>query len=278
VTSLADALQSGRLSGRVWLYSNYHCNLRCTYCLTESAPAVPRRELGRERMVALGREARELGFSALGVTGGEPFLLDYMPALVGRLADELPTIVLSNGTVFNARRLREIEPLADKPVALQISLDRPDPEPNDVMRGPENFARVVDAVPELVRRGIRVRIATTLEDPDAADPHEMARLCELHRALGVPDEDHVVRPIVRRGRAQINELGVAAGLEELEPELTITADGAFYSPFAPTVAGGRLDTDLLVTRAIQPLATPAEALARIVVDRPPGEDAALGIR
>jgi len=278
VTALADALRSGRLSDRVWLYSNYHCNLRCTYCLTESAPAVPRRELGGERMVALGREARELGFGALGVTGGEPFLLEYMPALVGRLADELPTLVLSNGTVFNARRLRQIEALAGKPVALQISLDRPDPEPNDVMRGPENFARVVAAVPELVRRGIHVRIATTLADPDAADHDEMARLCELHRALGVPDEDHVVRPIVRRGRAQINELGVAAGVGELDPELTITADGAFYSPFAPTVAGGRLDTDLLVTRAIQPLATPAEALARIVAGRSPGDDASLGIR
>jgi MoaA/NifB/PqqE/SkfB family radical SAM enzyme len=278
VTALADALESGRISGRVWLYSNYHCNLRCAYCLTESAPAVPRRELGRERMVALAREARALGFSALGVTGGEPFLLDHMPALVGRLADELPTLVLSNGTVFNARRLRELETLAGKPVALQISLDRPDPEPNDVMRGPENFARVVAAVPELVRRGIRVRIATTLEDPEAADRAEMARLCELHRTLGVPDEDHVVRPIVRRGRAQINELGVAAGVAELDPELTITADGAFYSPFAPTVAGGRLDTDLLVTRAIQPLATPADALARIVAGRPPGEDATLGIR
>jgi MoaA/NifB/PqqE/SkfB family radical SAM enzyme len=278
VTALADALEKGRISGRVWLYSNYHCNLRCTYCLTESAPAVPRRELGRERMVALAAEAHALGFNALGVTGGEPFLLDYMPALVGRLADELPTLVLSNGTVFNARRLREIEALAGKPVALQISLDRPDPEPNDSMRGPENFARVVAAVPELVRRGIRVRIATTLENPDAADPDEMARLCELHRTLGVPDEDHVVRPIVRRGRAEINELGVAAGAAELDPELTITADGAFYSPFAPTVAGGRLDTDLLVTRAIRPLATPAEALARIVAGRPPGEDASLGIR
>lgn len=278
MTALADALESGRLADRVWLYSNYHCNLRCTYCLTESAPTVPRRELGRERMLALAREARELGFTALGVTGGEPFLLDYMPELVGGLADELPTLVLSNGTVFNARRLRELEPLAGKPVALQISLDRPDPEPNDDMRGPENFARVVAAVPELVRRGIRVRIATTLEDPDAADRDEMARLCELHRALGVPDEDHVVRPIVRRGRAQVNHLGVAAGVAELDAELTITADGAFYSPFAPTVAGGRLDTDLLVTRAIEPLATPAEAIARIVEDRPPGEDASLGIR
>jgi MoaA/NifB/PqqE/SkfB family radical SAM enzyme len=278
VTALADALRSGRLSDRVWLYSNYHCNLRCTYCLTESAPAVPRRELGRERMVALAREARELGFGALGVTGGEPFLLEYMPALVGRLADELPTLVLSNGTVFNARRLHEIEALAGKPVALQISLDRPDPEPNDVMRGPENFARVVAAVPELVRRGIRVRIATTLEDPDAADPDEMARLCELHRALGVPDEDHVVRPIVRRGRAQVNALGVAAGVAELDPELTITADGAFLHPFAPTVEHGRTDLDLLISRQTAPLHVAAERFLRVAAGLPAGADVVRNIR
>jgi hypothetical protein len=39
-----------------------------------------------------------------------------------------------------------------------------------------------------------------------------------------------------------------------------------------------LDTDLLVTRTTEPLATPATALARIVEGRPPGDDAGLGIR
>jgi hypothetical protein len=44
-----------------------------------------------------------------------------------------------------------------------------------------------------VERGIGVKIATTLEDPAAVDPDERERLCELHRSLGIPDEDHVVR-------------------------------------------------------------------------------------
>ena len=123
-----------------------------------------------------------------------------------------------------------------------------------------------------------MRIATTLEDPEAADPHEMERLCELHRSLGVPDEYHVVRPIINRGRAQSNDMGVLAGFEQLEPELTLTADGAFYSPFGPTVRGGRLDTDLLVSRTTEPVRAPAEMLARIVEGHPPGSDASLGIR
>ena len=278
MSALAVSLEAGRLTPRVWFYANYHCNLRCSYCLTESGPGVPRRELGPERMLALAREARDLGFTELGVTGGEPFLLDYLPELLGEMARILPVLVLSNATVFNARRLRALEPLADLPVRIQISLDHPDPVENDAMRGPENFAKVVRAVPELIARGIGVRIATTLEDPDAVDPAESERLCALHRSLGVPDEDHVVRPIIRRGRADTGDLGVAAGFEQLDPELTITADGAFASPFGPTVRGGRMDTDLLVTRTIAPLRGPAEALAGVVEGSPPGTDTRLGIR
>ena len=277
MTAVAEKIAEGQIGGRLWFYANYHCNLRCTYCLTESAPEVDRRELGQERIIECAREGRELGFTALGVTGGEPFVLDYMPALIARLGSELPTVVLSNATAFNARRLREMEPLADLPVHVQISLDHPDPEDNDEMRGPENFRKVVEAVPKLVERGIGVRIATTLEDPEAADPHEMERLCELHRSMGIPDEDHVVRPIISRGRARSNVMGVPAGFEQLEPELTLTADGAFYSPFAPTVRGGKLDTDLLVSRTTTPVRAPAATLARIVENRPAGNDASIGI-
>jgi len=278
VSALAEAIASGTLDGRMWFYANYHCNLQCSYCLTESGPLVKRRELGREAILEQAREAKELGFTAYGVTGGEPFILDYMPELVAELGRELPTIVLSNATLFNERRLRELEPLADLPVHIQISLDHPDPIENDAMRGPENFRKVVDAIPKLVERGIGVRIATTLEDPDAADPEERERLCELHRSMGIPDEDHVVRPIINRGRATSNDMGLLAGFEQLEPELTLTSDGAFYSPFAPTVRGGRLDTDLLVSRTTSPVSAAAEALVRIAEDLPPGNDASIGIR
>jgi MoaA/NifB/PqqE/SkfB family radical SAM enzyme len=278
MSAIAEAIDAGTVGGRLWFYANYHCNLQCTYCLTESGPLVPRRELAADAILARGREAQALGFTAFGVTGGEPFIRDDMPGLVAELGRRLPTVVLSNGTLFNDRRLRALEPLADLPVHVQISLDHPEPVDNDAMRGPENFARVLDAIPRLVERGIGVRIATTLEDPDAVDPDERDRLCELHRSLGIPDEDHVVRPIINRGRAATNDLGLPAGFEQLEPELTLTADGAFYSPFGPTVRGGRMDTDLLVSRTTAPLDRPADALLRIAGELPDGHDASIGIR
>ena len=260
MSGVAQAVAGGQIGGRVWLYANYHCNLTCTYCLTESAPAVPRRELPIDRLPQIAAEAREQGFTALGVTGGEPFLVPGLPGALSAMAAELPTLVLSNGTLFTRRLLARMAPLAELDFAVQISLDSADPVANDEMRGPRNFARVVEAIPRLREMGIRVRIATTTDGMEAA---ALARLCDLHRALGVADEDHVVRPIVRRGRAASHGLGVEAQLGDLPAELTITAEGAFWSPFGPTVHGGRLDTDLLLTRTTRPLSVPAAALLRV---------------
>ncbi len=170
MSAVAEAIAQGRVGERVWLYSNYHCNLRCTYCLTESAPGVARRLLGPQTILERAREARGLGFTGVGITGGEPFLLDWMAELLAELAHVLPVIVLSNATLFTGRRLAALEPLAGLPIHIQISLDSAEAQANDEMRGPENFAKPVAAIPALVRRGIGVRLATTLEDPASHDP------------------------------------------------------------------------------------------------------------
>jgi MoaA/NifB/PqqE/SkfB family radical SAM enzyme len=275
VSAFEAAIDDGRIGERVWLYSNYHCNLRCSYCLTESAPEVARRSLEAGEMIEVAEQARALGFRGLGVTGGEPFLVREMPELLGELARRLPVIVLTNATLFTEKLLARMRRLAGGRVTVQVSLDSAEPDVNDEMRAPRNFEKVVAAIPKLVEAGVPVRIATT---GDHNTPAQMERLCALHRSLGVPDADHVVRPIVRRGRALEGELGVVAEAKDLEPELTLTADGAFWSPFAPTVHGGRLDTDLLVSRRRLPLEGPARTLLALADAAPEGRDTTLNIR
>ncbi len=275
MSQVAEAVVEGTLPGRVWLYSNYNCNLACNYCLTESSPQSARRELTGKQMVEVATEARALGFTGLGVTGGEPFLRPDLPEILLQLADILPVVVLTNATLFNETRRERLRPLAGAAIQMQVSLDRPDPIVNDEMRGPGNFAKVVEAIPVLIDMGIHVRIATTAEHFEEDD---RVRLCELHRRLGISDDDHIVRPVVRRGRAVDFDMGVEAGAPDLPAELTITADGAFWSPFGPTVRQGELDLDLLVTRTTRPLATPASALLRLVEGRPRGGDTQLNIR
>jgi MoaA/NifB/PqqE/SkfB family radical SAM enzyme len=222
-------------------------------------------------MIGLAEEARELGFGSLGVTGGELFMLPDAAETLVELGSLLPTVALTNGTLFTDRVLARLEPLADLDVELQISLDSPDPLRNDALRGPENFAKVAEAIPKLVERDIDVRIATTVDDQSE---EELSRLCELHRSWGITDDDHIVRGIVRRGRAELESMGVEPGPMDILPELTITADGAFLHAFAPTVRNGVTDIDLLVSRQVTPLAAALRRFLGVVADQPVGTDAA----
>jgi MoaA/NifB/PqqE/SkfB family radical SAM enzyme len=273
---IGEAVAEGRMGDRLWLYATYHCNLACIYCLTESHPRIAdRRTLPRETLVRAAHEAKELGYASVGLTGGEVFMLPRFAETVAEVAAVLPTIALTNATLFTERVLSSLEPLAELDAALQISLDSDRPARNDALRGPENFARVVEAVPRLTQRGIRVRIQTTVDDQE---PEELARLCALHRAWGIPDEDHIVRPVVRRGRAAVKGMGIEPGPFDILPELTLTADGAFLHPFAPTVRHGVTDLDGLVSRQVLPLEVPTRKLLRIVADQPVGDDVVRNIR
>ena len=274
--AIETAIADDRMGDRLWLYATYHCNLACIYCLTESHPRIAdRRRLPDDAMVRAAEEARELGFGCVGITGGETFMLPSFPETLATIAAILPTVALTNATLFTDGVLERLEPLAGADAALQVSLDSDVPERNDGLRGPGNFAKVVDAVPKLVERGIRVRIATTVEDQDSG---ELERVCRLHRSWGIPDDDHIVRSVVRRGRAAVEGMGVVPGEHDILPELTLTADGAFMHPFAPTVRHGVTDLDLLVSRQIAPLEVPAAAFLRIVADQPIGADVVRNIR
>jgi MoaA/NifB/PqqE/SkfB family radical SAM enzyme len=226
-------------------------------------------------VLEIARGARDLGFTALGVTGGEPFLLPWMPEAIADLADLLPTVVNSNGSLFTPRVLERMKVLADRDAAVQLSLDHPDTERNNANRAPDDHQRVQIAVRALQAIGVRVRIATTT---DGLESTALERLMSLVAELGIPEEDHIIRPVVQRGQAALESMGVPVTEADLPPELTIAATGAYWSAFGPTVRNGRMDTDLLLTRTTRPLATPAAVLLRLVRKMPPGEDARLGIR
>ena len=274
--TIAQAVASGELPGRVWLYSNYNCNLACSYCLTESSPHSERRMLTPELMRTVATEAAALGFSDLGVTGGEPFLLPWLTETVVEMSRSLPVVVNTNGTLFGGDRLDRVAVLAESQVALQISLDSHLPEVNDAARGEDNFRKVIEAVPRLVEFGVEVRIATTTSGP--LDDVALDPLRELVASLGVTADHHVVRPIVRRGRADDLGIGLQAGARDIPSELTITADGAFWGSFAPTVQNDVLDIDLLLTRTVLPLSIPAGVLLALLRADPSGPGSSLGIR
>src|SRR6476620_10428679 len=88
------------VGSRLWLYTNFDCNLRCDYCCVRSSPKAPRRALGLERVRRIASEAVTLGVGEIFLTGGEPFLLGDIGDILIACAAAAPTTVLTNGMLL----------------------------------------------------------------------------------------------------------------------------------------------------------------------------------
>ena len=86
----SDNVDERPLGDRLWLYTNFDCNLRCDYCCVRSSPTAPRRALGLERVRRIAREAPALGVREIFVTGGEPFLLPDIGEILRALRRRRP--------------------------------------------------------------------------------------------------------------------------------------------------------------------------------------------
>jgi pyruvate-formate lyase-activating enzyme len=240
------------LGSRLWLYTNFDCNLRCDYCCVRSSPVAPRRELGLERVERIAREAPELGVKEIFVTGGEPFRLEDIDQILLACASAAPTTVLTNGMLFTGRRGESLKALPRDRIVLQISLDSSTPHRHDLHRGPGTWARTREGIQHARELGFRVRLAATVSTD--AEAEEFRQFLDRER---IAEEDRVIRRIALRGAASE---GVAVTRSDLVPEVTITAEGIYWHPV------GAEDNDLLVTRDIFPLSE-SFAVVRRAFDR-----------
>jgi organic radical activating enzyme len=236
------------VGSRLWLYTNFDCNLHCDYCCVRSSPTAPRRELGLARVQQISREAAELRVKEIFVTGGEPFLLEDIGEILIACAEAAPTTVLTNGMLFSKRRLETLRVLPRDRVVLQISLDSATPDLHDFHRGTGTWARTREGVQQARALGYRVRLAATVSTD--AEAKEFRHFLDKEK---VAEEDRVIRRIALRGVASD---GVAIGRGDLVPEVTITAEGVYWHPV------GAEDNDLLVTREIFPLSASFAAVRR----------------
>ena len=249
---------------RLWIYSNFGCNLACGYCVVASSPHARPRELPGERFRALVDEAVHEGFAEIYVTGGEPFVHPEIVSLIEYAADRLPTVVLTNAMLFTGRRRRELARLAGCPdLVLQSSIDGARAATHDRWRGAGSWERAMAGLRYAASLGLPLRVAMT-QTPDNAD--EVDALRDALAELGISGEDVAVRPLVARGLAAPGEAAGPVGAIEVSdavmvPELTITADGAHWHPVGADLASS---PDFLVVPGAD--VTLADA-KRLVIER-----------
>ncbi len=212
---------------RLWAYTNFHCNLACTYCCAESSPKANARNLDPAIARQAFTEFADSGGKELLLTGGEPFLHPQLDEIV-RAGEGLERTILTNAMVFGKGRRRQMLEEMDRSVLLQVSLDSATAELHDAQRGAGSWAKAMVGIGEAHELGFRVRIAATMYDEDPTRVEELhARLDEI----GIDHEDRVIRPVAAEGFA---DTGIHVSIDNLEPEPTITADGAWWHPVAVT--------------------------------------------
>lgn len=249
-TDLNTTLQSCEapaLLWKLWIYTNYDCNLRCSYCVAKSSPNAPRRALGLVNVQHLVDEAVALGFSDVYFTGGEPFILNDIYEMLAYSSARIKTTVLTNAMLLRGQRLEKLCAINNDNLVVQVSLDGGNAEDNDAYRGKGAWAKTVEGIRLLQERGFRVRLSTT------ETPVNSARLHEVHafrEQLGIPAEDHFIRPLAKRG---YSKEGLELSMDNLMPEVTVNLDGVFWHPLST-------DTDMQVSKKIFPLATSVQRI------------------
>jgi hypothetical protein len=225
---------------RLWLYTNFDCNLACDYCCVRSSPRTEPNALPLEDVQRIADEAPGAGVRELLLTGGEPFLRADIDRLLHACAAVLPTTVLTNGLLFAGKRRLVLRTLPRNRVVFQISLDSPTPALHDRHRGEGTWEKARAGIAIARQEGFRVRLAATVADAEAE--RDFQAFVEQE---GIPEEDCVLRRVALRGFA---EEGVALSRADLVPEVTLTREGVYWHPVGAT------DPDFFVSAQRFPVA------------------------
>jgi MoaA/NifB/PqqE/SkfB family radical SAM enzyme len=247
------------LAWKLWIYTNFDCNLSCSYCVAESTPRAPRNAIGLENAQRLVDEALALGMKELFFTGGEPFILEDIYAMLAYASARLKTTVLTNAMLFNSRRLARLLEITNPNLWVQVSLDGGRADHHNAYRGAGSWTKTVEGIRTLQDNGFNLRLSTTETPVNSAYLDELR---EFRRSLGIADEDHFIRPLARRG---FSSEGLEVGPSTLVPELTVTINGVFWHPLASPSS-----RDMLVTEEIFPLSAAVSCVQKNLAAQPDG--------
>ena len=242
------------LSSRLWVYTNYECNLSCSYCIVKSHPKAEPRAIGLDIFERLLDEALPLGFDELYLTGGEPFIHPCIFDLLDYAVQRISTTVLTNATLFTPRRMERLKALPAGSLTLQVSVDSARPDRNDLYRGSGSWLQTMRGVDVLLTQGFKVRIGgTATPESDGGE----AALVDFFSAKGIDKDDDVfVRPLLRRG---FSKRGKDLCADRVLPEVCVDRDGVYWHPLST-------DPDFQVTGEIFPFSQ-AVGLIRSEMDR-----------
>ena len=190
----------------------YRCNAKCNMCDVWHYPTKPAEEIGLDVI----RKLPEMFF--VNITGGEPFIRQDFPEIVGELRKKAQRIVISTNGFFTDRIIELCKKFPD--TGIRISIEG-SPESNDRIRGiPDGYRRTQNTLHKLQEIGLKdIGFAMTVQDLNCKDLpglYEMAKKLDYEFATATLHNSHYFHKLDNRIE---NKAAVMAEFERLIKEL-----------------------------------------------------------
>ena len=177
-SNLADFNARGiRFSAPLFIYWDFtrRCNLMCTHCFNEASAGGASPSFSE--LCRYIDDFANCGVFDVVLAGGEPFLYPKFPEFIEAIHDSglTTSVVATNGTCL---RDEVLERLSGKIGVLQISLDGPDAETHETIRGVKGcFRQTLDGIARAAHHGHKIRVAFTITRSNASSLGEFLRFC-----------------------------------------------------------------------------------------------------
>jgi radical SAM protein with 4Fe4S-binding SPASM domain len=136
------------------------CQLECIHCYTSSGPHLPSDgELTVERWVRLVDEFTDNGGQKILFTGGEALVYRGCIDIMRRARERGLEVTLFTNGILVPRYIDELKQVAN---IVQVSVDGPDADTHDAVRGAGSFKKAMRAIHMLLDSGITTRVSTTI--------------------------------------------------------------------------------------------------------------------
>lgn len=172
------------------------CNLRCLHCYSESGPDRSE-ELSLKSLSGFLLEARQLGYSYVGVSGGEPLLWrELRNFLEWARKTGFSTSVSTNGTLINKAYAESLRDLAG---VVAVSVDGPPQDYAEMRRSSTAFDLMRNGLSALRDAGVPFTLAFTLTRYNADRLSWLYDFADKEEALGIH-----IHPLADYGAASKN--------------------------------------------------------------------------
>ncbi len=136
------------------------CQLECIHCYTGSSPNVSAAgELTPERWIELVDAFADNGGEKILFTGGEALVYKGSIDVMRRAKERRLEVTLFSNGILIKHYLQQLTGVVD---SVQISLDGPNAETHDAVRGRGSFKKAIEAIWLLLDAGFETRVSTTI--------------------------------------------------------------------------------------------------------------------